>query len=522
MTLDELGKDLEEFSRFVTIHIDMAFVLSVYCMLRGKKNYVRINELIEELEPHVPAAFTVEQVEQLVVSGWFIFGGDGPFHNAYEQVYLTHNAENALKTSNKAVLPKKPRKKEDVLLLSMYAKAISFRNRNITLRDWSKFVKGAMLQTKIPFIQFLSTKKLKREHQNIAIFVGLIQLVENTYADISLILNLFAGNALEYNRKKKELTQQQHPLFTLEVLELVVRDSGIKRLFCHSSWIKNMDGKQEEEIQLQLQNKTIEWVSHQKITKKTLLYNPEVEEKVLVLKRILEPENLKKFAQQAKKNGENAGIIVLLSGGPGTGKTELAKQLALATKRDLLSFDVSQQRNMYYGESEKAIKSVFDDYKRLHKHSGNAPILFFNEADSVFGRRQQGNFNTSMTENTIQTILLNELENFNGILICTTNVPEQFDSAFSRRFLMEIAINNPDATVRAQLIIQLFPNFQPEKAEQLAAEFNFTAAELGKFRKNWELRKIAGMNQGTIEENLELFLADKEDMRRWQQIGFRA
>jgi hypothetical protein len=72
------------------------------------------------------------------------------------------------------------------------------------------------------------------------------------------------------------------------------------------------------------------------------------------------------------------------------------------------------------------------------------------------------------------------------------------------------------------LILQLFPNFHPDKANQLATGHQFTAAELGKFRKNWDLRRIAGMNKGTIEENLELFLADKEDLRRWQQIGFRA
>jgi tRNA A37 threonylcarbamoyladenosine biosynthesis protein TsaE len=522
MTYTELGNELDEFSRFVNVNGDMAFVLSVYCMMRNRKNYVKIDDLLEELEPHVPTEYTIEQVEKLVVAGWFVFGGEGPFSNSYDQIFLTHTAENALKSSNKAALPKKSTKQEDVLILTMYARAISFRNRSITLREWAKFVKEAMNHKKVSFMSYLQSKKLKREHQNIALYVGLICLVDNVYSDLSTILALFSDNPLDYSRKKKQLTQLSHALYENEVLVLSVRDSGTKRLAAHEQWVQRMDGNTVAEPSFTLQNKTLEWVSHKNIVEKNLLYNPEVEDKVSVLKKILEPENLKKFSQQAKKNGENSGIIVLLSGGPGTGKTELAKQLALSTKRDLLAFDVSQQRNMYYGESEKAIKSVFDDYKRLHKHSGNAPILFFNEADSVFGRRQQGNFNTSMTENTIQTILLNELENFNGILICTTNVPEQFDSAFSRRFLIEIAINNPDEAVRAQLILQLFPNFHLDKAEQLAAEYNFTAAELGKFRKNWELRKIAGMNQGTIEENLSLFLADKEDMSRWQQIGFRA
>jgi hypothetical protein len=522
MTLVELGNNLNEFTRFVNVNRDMAFVLSVYCMMRNRKNYVKVDDLLEELEPHTAPEFTLEQVEKLVVAGWFVYGGEGAFSNSHDQIFLTHSAENALKSSNKSALPKKSSKQSDVLLLTMYARAISFRNRSITLREWAKFVKEAMNYKRVSFISYLQSKKLKREHQNLALYVGLIHLVDNTYTDLSSVLGLFSENPLDYSRKKKQLTQVAHPLFANEVLKMVVRDSGARRLGAHEQWTQLIDGNQIAGPTFTFQNKTLELVSHKNIIEKPLLYNAEVEDKVAVLKKIIEPENLKKFEQQSKKNADNAGIIVLLSGGPGTGKTELAKQLALSTKRDLLLFDVSQQRNMYFGESEKAIKSVFDDYKRLYKHSGNAPILFFNEADSVFGRRQQGNFNTSMTENTIQTILLNELENFNGILICTTNVPEQFDSAFSRRFLMEIAINNPDETVRAQLILQLLPNFHPETAEKLAAEYYFTAADVGKFRKNWELRKIAGMNQGTIEENLSLFLADKEDMSRWQQIGFRA
>lgn len=52
MTYAELGNELNEFSRFVNVNGDMAFVLSVYCMMRNRKNYVKVDDLLEELEPH--------------------------------------------------------------------------------------------------------------------------------------------------------------------------------------------------------------------------------------------------------------------------------------------------------------------------------------------------------------------------------------------------------------------------------------------------------------------------------------
>jgi MoxR-like ATPase len=59
-----------------------------------------------------------------------------------------------------------------------------------------------------------------------------------------------------------------------------------------------------------------------------LLYNPSITKQIDLLKKILEPIHFKKFIKQVRKNGDYAGIIILLSGSPGTGKTELAKQLA--------------------------------------------------------------------------------------------------------------------------------------------------------------------------------------------------
>jgi SpoVK/Ycf46/Vps4 family AAA+-type ATPase len=88
---------------------------------------------------------------------------------------------------------------------------------------------------------------------------------------------------------------------------------------------------------------------------------------------------------------------------------------------------------------KKIIKQVFKDYKSYAKGLQATPILFFNEADAIIAKRKELNFsNVSDTENRIQNILLEEFENFEGILIATTNLVNNMDNAFERRFLFKV------------------------------------------------------------------------------------
>jgi hypothetical protein len=521
ISFEEFEGQMNEFKNFVKVNESMTFVLAVYCMLRGKKSYVKIADLLEETEPHIHNDFVIAQVEALFVGGWFLYGDEGPFSGC-DQIYLTHNAELALKSSNAKAIPRKTTKKEDAKMMALYARAVSFRNKNISLREWSKYVSSVLNEVQLPFIQYLKSKKLRKNEYNMALYIGLLSFFEQSKIELYHILNLFCDNPLDYARKKQELSSSEHPLYEKEVLEKVKRDNGATKIGAHGAWISNQSSKQTATPSIDLKNKTLEWNKFEKIKPKKLLYNSGILEQIELLKKVLNPSNFKKFIKQARKNGDYAGAIILLSGGPGTGKTELAKQLALETHRDLLTFQVAQQRNMYLGESEKAIQSVFDDYKRVSKRMDNSPILFFNEADSVFGNRSNHQSSVSQTENTIQTILLNELETFEGILICTTNVPDKFDEAFNRRFLMHIVIDNPDEQIRKELLLQIFPTISLNEAKRMAYEYTFTAAELGKFKKQWDLQKITGMQKGNIETNLSSFLSQLKITQKTNPIGYAA
>ena len=104
--------------------------------------------------------------------------------------------------------------------------------------------------------------------------------------------------------------------------------------------------------------------------------------------------------------------------------------------KDEEDFDVPQIKSKWVGDSEKNIKALFDRYREVVKRSKLAPILLFNEADAIIGKRQEGAERAvEKMENSIQNIILQEIENLDGIMIATTNLQQNMDTAFERRFL---------------------------------------------------------------------------------------
>ena len=176
-----------------------------------------------------------------------------------------------------------------------------------------------------------------------------------------------------------------------------------------------------------------------KITKKTLFFSGELDEQLSLLRNSLDKDYYKGLRTRLEENNLPKGIAVLLYGEPGTGKTESVMQIAKATGRAIMHVDISATKACWFGESEKLIKKVFTDYRRLCEKSEIKPILLFNEADAVFSKRKDVNSGSvAQTENAIQNIILEEMENLDGILIATTNLADNLDGAFERRFLFNL------------------------------------------------------------------------------------
>ena len=215
------------------------------------------------------------------------------------------------------------------------------------------------------------------------------------------------------------------------------------------------------------------------ITPKTMFYNPDEGRQVSRLKELMSDERFDDIRAKMKTKNLRTGFTCLFYGGPGTGKTESVYQIARESGRNLFIVDVSQIKSCWVGESEKNIKEVFDEYRQAVNAGGTIPILLFNEADAIFGIRQQGAERAvDKMENSLQNIILQEMENLDGILIATTNLTDNLDKAFERRFLYKVHFDKPSVEARTAIWRSMIPELSEAEAIQLATDFDFSGGQI--------------------------------------------
>ncbi|MGI4743378.1 MAG: ATP-binding protein [Janthinobacterium lividum] len=160
------------------------------------------------------------------------------------------------------------------------------------------------------------------------------------------------------------------------------------------------------------------------------------------------------------------GYRALFYGPPGTGKSLTAGLLGHTTGLDVYKIDLSMVVSKYIGETEKNLGRVFDMAQNRRW------ILFFDEADALFGKRSETNSSNDRHANQEVAYLLQRIEDFPGVIILATNLKDNIDAAFARRFQSIIHFPAPNATRRARLWKQAF------SGSELAPDVNFdTIAE---------------------------------------------
>ncbi|WP_345985222.1 ATP-binding protein [Sulfurimonas sp. HSL-1656] len=224
-------------------------------------------------------------------------------------------------------------------------------------------------------------------------------------------------------------------------------------------------------------------------------------------------QRLVEWGVKSKKQGVDARIIFY--GPPGTGKTMTAYSLSKSLKRQVLSFDCSKILSMYVGESEKNVRKIFDTYKELTEKTKTEPVLLLNEADQFLSARSSGTGSSAeQMHNQMQNIFLEQIEAFKGILIATTNLLENIDSAFSRRFNYKIEFKRPDREQRRTLWEKMLPVKAPYAADfdiEKLAGYDLSGGQISLVIKN------TAFNVATMEEplfTLEAFVEEIEKEKR--------
>lgn len=232
-------------------------------------------------------------------------------------------------------------------------------------------------------------------------------------------------------------------------------------------------------------------LSFESIKPKQLFYNDKERKLVEELAALLDEKNFQGIRDRLKETNFRSGFACLFYGAPGTGKTETVLQIARKTGRDLIQVNISDIKSMWVGESEKNIKGIFDDYRKMVKQSAKTPILLFNEADAIIGKRMVGAEKAvDKLENNIQNIILQEIEQLDGILIATTNLAENMDKAFERRFLYKVKFEKPDLHGRLQIWQTMIPSLNDADASFLAARYDFSGGEIENIARHYTIQSI--------------------------------
>lgn len=223
---------------------------------------------------------------------------------------------------------------------------------------------------------------------------------------------------------------------------------------------------------------------NQKVELKSIILPQQTQERLKIIIEQLDSKVinlLKKWGIKDSKRGIDAKIM--LYGHSGTGKTITAYALGNALKKPILSLDCSKVLSMYVGESEKNVRKIFDTYKNITRDLKSDAILLLDEADQFLSQRGGVSGSVDKMYNQMQNIFLEQIEKFDGILIATTNLLDNIDMAFSRRFNYKIEFVKPNFNERVKIWESLLPKgINAMRAKNTAIyERNFSIENLARF-----------------------------------------
>jgi SpoVK/Ycf46/Vps4 family AAA+-type ATPase len=325
----------------------------------------------------------------------------------------------------------------------------------------------------------------------------------------------------EFNKAKARLRSGEHKLMTKKIIEHRCEDgiADTTRYKLTESAKRTLLAEMKIDASTE---KLSDVIDPRTLTQKQLFFPKDIQRQVDELGSFLQPENLQKIQERMKEKGFRNGFACLFYGGPGTGKTETVYQLARQTGRSIMVVDVPRIKSKWVGESEKNIKALFDRYREQVKRAKVTPILLFNEADAIIGIRKNGASSAvDKMENSIQNIILQEMETLDGIMIATTNLQQNLDKAFERRFLYKIKFDKPTVEARAHIWHSMIPELSEMDVHTLASKYDFSGGQIENIARTYAIDAIL---HGKSEDVLPMLIrhCDNErlDEKSSRKIGF--
>ena len=468
-----------------------------------------------------------EEIETLFAKG-YIYNTDAP---GTVEIDLGSSVKCSEELLNSVLHNKKPSavaaapKKKDALdMVKEINSALDFR-RCLPLFRVSAVIEKEKKYENEPFV--IETKKLLPGHENfqtrLFFYMCCAHFIEGEESVLSILLSQLYSPTETLSAARKFMNET-HILFKTGLLTFETKgtltDATLEITYKAKEMLlgENID----------LFTKAAEGtgiIQPDEITAKELFFNPENEAEIARLAAALQEEKFCEIQTRLAEKGLPKGVAVLLYGAPGTGKTETVYQLAKAAGRRIVHVDISKTKSAWFGESEKKIKKLFTDYAQLcrasrNEKNGKVPMLVFNEADAIFSKRKDSAYsNVAQTENAMQNIILEEMEKLDGILIATTNLADNFDTAFERRFLFKIKFENPSVETKQKIWKSKLDFLAESDVKAFAEQHDLSGGQIDNIVRKALMDEIVTGSPPTIE-TLNALCKHEKLSGDSQKIGF--
>lgn len=236
-----------------------------------------------------------------------------------------------------------------------------------------------------------------------------------------------------------------------------------------------------------------------------MILHPEVKTDILAGLRALETRaDLDRIWNLSSIQPQQGRCILNFYGPPGTGKTRAALGIALRLGKPLYQVDYSAVISKYLGDTAKHIKAAFAAAR------DQGAVLFFDEADSLLSKRVSTGESCATSINQNRNCLMQELDRFDGVVIVTTNLFENYDPALLRRIQRHIKFRNPDASMRRELFALHLPN--PDRVQADYA----VLSELSKGLSGGDILNICvnAIHAGSTDPNPERWMVTQGMLER--------
>jgi hypothetical protein len=518
-----LLKNLKVISNFFEVSSNMASLLAIiiYDQIIGDGHNLR--KILREMELTPTLALEVhKEVKTLRLKGWLI--NTRPKLSRYKDCYeLSKGAFEAVMVNKKEKLNANiPNCQEDALIEinAVFGTIIE----EFDAEDMVEMLMFQMMKyTQFPVFQMVLTdKNLSDSERLILLWMSSEFMVKRIELfDITWIVERVFRSPFWLHKIQKRICING---YLLEKNYLTCYEMGMidmANMSLGSAIIEKLDISFHSEKTRPVFNLCVP-IYPDNINDTALFFNQDNKRHLEEIKSLTSVSSYESIVSTFKSEGLPLGISILISGNPGTGKTESVKQIAKEQNRLLLMVDISKFKSMWMGETEKNIKKIFKEYEAACAFFDTKPILLFNEADAILGKRQNVQSNIDQTMNNIQNILLQQMEDFEGILIATTNLVSNLDAAFDRRFILKFSFELPDKTTRIQIVQDKLPNLSLVYQKHIAEKFNLTGAQIQNIKRRLIAQKIL---HGDFEMELnwlENIISDEIKTKQTPVIGFVA